>query len=157
MDLARQRIHILGVGSIGRLFAHSLAKTAPPDAPPIVLLRQNPSPEVSYSESIILTRGSEKDEQAGFENEHVNDVLDPELPIRNLIVATKAAYTVKAIRSIRRRLDSQSTILFAQNGMGITLLSNFKPLSQMLNRRRYHRRSIQCIIPQDAHPANLPE
>ncbi|KAK4539848.1 hypothetical protein LTR36_010309 [Oleoguttula mirabilis] len=40
-------------------------------------------------------------------------------PIHNLIVTTKAAYTVPALSAIKHRLGPTSTVCFLQNGMGV--------------------------------------
>ncbi len=40
-------------------------------------------------------------------------------PIQNLIVTTKAAYTVPALLRIRNRISPSTTICFLQNGMGV--------------------------------------
>ncbi len=117
----RTRVHILGIGNIGRLFAHGLAVQEMP--PYITLLLHRAGLAESWETGgrviEIITDGiSSKSSGYGIEviadNHHGNgEVID------NLIVATKATNTATAMLAIRSRLRSSSTILFTQNGMGI--------------------------------------
>jgi 2-dehydropantoate 2-reductase len=111
------RIHILGIGNLGRLFAHALAIT--PNPPPITLLLHRPSLLSEWDQAgrkiSITTHGLTN-------SEGVYDVEDPkhEGILKNLIIATKTLHTVKSLEAVKHRLNAQSTILFTQNGMGTT-------------------------------------
>lgn len=122
-------VHILGVGNIGLLFAHSLAQVLGPRFVTLLFHRENLVREWDQagqeihlaSDGVsILTKGYQ------FEVLQPSDLnpapqtgsLDTNY-IHNLIVATKAAKTLQAFAAIRHRLSSCSTVLFCQNGMGI--------------------------------------
>lgn len=70
-------------------------------------------------------------------------------PIHNLIVTTKAANTVSAIRRIKHRLRPESTICFLQNGMGIVEAVNAELFPDPATRPNY----MQGII---THGVNVP-
>lgn len=114
-----RRVHVLGIGNIGKLFAHSLAVKSDPC--PVTLLLHRPGLvdewKVAGQTLDIVTNGvSNRDGQYDIETVGQSDSADG--PINNLIIATKAARTADALQSIRHRLNQDSTILFAQNGMG---------------------------------------
>lgn len=116
------RVFILGIGNIGRLFAHSLAKK--PSPPPMTLLLHRSALMRQWEEAgkcIEMMRNGSSDKQYAFGTELLarddDSVLSGGL-IRNLIVGTKAIHTTAAISRIKHRLNEQSTILFTQNGMG---------------------------------------
>lgn len=69
--------------------------------------------------------------------------------IHNLIVTTKAAFTVNALANIRHRLAPTSTICFLQNGMGIIEEVNEKLFPDEEERPNY----MQGII---THGVNVP-
>jgi 2-dehydropantoate 2-reductase len=69
--------------------------------------------------------------------------------IHNLIVTTKAAFTVNALANIRHRLAPSSTICFLQNGMGIIEEVNEKLFPDVEDRPNY----MQGII---THGVNVP-
>ncbi|KAK4555327.1 2-dehydropantoate 2-reductase (Ketopantoate reductase) (KPA reductase) (KPR) [Recurvomyces mirabilis] len=69
--------------------------------------------------------------------------------IHNLIVTTKAAYTVPALSTIRHRLTSKSTICFLQNGMGVVDNVNKEVFPDPASRPSY----VQGII---THGVNVP-
>jgi len=117
MSSTPSRIHILGVGNLGRLFAHALAIT--PNPPPITLLLHRPSLISEWEQAgrkiSITTRGATN-------SEGVYAIQEPNQgeAIKNLIIATKTLHTTKALESVKHRLTSESTISFTQNGMGTT-------------------------------------
>ena len=117
---AAQRIHILGVGNLGKLVAHALGTVTPP--PQITLLFHRPSLASSWEQaeqSIEVMTNGVSDVRKGFETEQVSTVDGSKhTPINNLIVATKTYMTVEALRPLRSRLGPTSTLLFLQNGMG---------------------------------------
>lgn len=122
------RIHVLGIGNIGKLFAHALAMQDIP--PPITLLLHRANLIQDWSEAgrtiEIITAGvSSKGGVFDIEAVHAQPEdlsatkrRGPRDIIHNVIVATKATSTVAAISAIKDRLTHESTILFAQNGMG---------------------------------------
>jgi 2-dehydropantoate 2-reductase len=112
------RIHILGVGNLGRLFAHALAKAD--STTPITLLLHRASLAEEWEQAgkriEIITDGV-PDRTGSFDVE----VVSPDTSlgiIDNLIVATKTIRTASAISAIKHRLTSESTVLLTQNGMG---------------------------------------
>lgn len=113
------RIHILGLGNIGKLFAHSLARLSPP--PPLTLLLHRPELVEAFANNEgaieIITNGKSH-KVTGFDIEILG--VPCEQPITNLIVATKATHTLAAITAVRCRLSEKSSIVFAQNGKGTT-------------------------------------
>lgn len=111
-----QPIHILGVGNIGKLFAHSLRKSHPNT--PITLLFRHPSLVNEWrkgGQCIEITRNGKPNMQSGFGCE---TTYDGKGEIRNLIVATKSYATRQAMLPFKDRLKPSSTILFLQNGVG---------------------------------------
>lgn len=119
-----QRIYILGIGNLGKLFAHSLARKE--RSPPITLLLHRRELLGDWEESgrsIELITGGISKRQHVFDVELLaeddNDIASSsEDFIGNLIVATKAPRTTEALARIKHRLTHCSTIMFAQNGMG---------------------------------------
>ncbi|RYC54005.1 hypothetical protein CHU98_g12205 [Xylaria longipes] len=122
----RRRIHILGIGNIGRLYAMCLSKIA--NGPPITLVvHQKELLERWVAEpGIELTRHGQVHRNADFDIEWWTDAAPREGPvaevaagysISNLIVATKAADALPQVDRLRRYLGSNSTVAFAQNGM----------------------------------------
>lgn len=111
-------IHILGVGNLGRLFAHALAKAD--HTTPITLLLHRESLVQEWEQAgckIQVTTDGVLDQTGTFNVELTapegqQDIID------NLIVTTKAIKTVSAVSAIKHRLTSNSTILLTQNGMG---------------------------------------
>ncbi|KAH0562072.1 hypothetical protein GP486_003224 [Trichoglossum hirsutum] len=119
-------IHVLGVGNVGKLVAHSLARVSP--APPVALLLHRPELLSEWEKAgrciDVVTDGS-SDKQRSFTTEMIsNDKSDANATssiIKNLIVTTKTYATSAAIRPLKHRLNHESTILFLQNGMGRTI------------------------------------
>ncbi|OWP04497.1 2-dehydropantoate 2-reductase [Marssonina coronariae] len=115
-------IHILGLGNLGRLFAHALATQA--NAPPIVLLFHRSSMLAEWdaaNREIQITTSCTCSASSNYEVEVIRSPHDPGAktsPIRNLIVTTKATHTLSALRPLAHRLDAQSSLLLAQNGLG---------------------------------------
>ena len=124
--LDEQRVYILGIGNLGKLFAHSLARK--PCPPPITLLLHREGLVREWKESggcIELITNGISNKQCLFDVELLDDGKGNESsggPIRNVIVATKAPRTTAALARIKHRLGQRSTILFAQNGMGTHML-----------------------------------
>ncbi|KAK3936150.1 putative 2-dehydropantoate 2-reductase [Diplogelasinospora grovesii] len=121
-------IHVLGVGNLGKYIAHSPMKQA---SKPVILLFHRPSLDIEWQSAgcgIQCITDSVLDKRSGFRVE----VLPPSSPsssnessqkgsfepIKYLIVATKTYMTTSALELVKGRLDSKSSILFLQNGMG---------------------------------------
>ena len=118
-------IHILGAGSIGSLIAWHLAKSGLP----VTLLLRSPSPlellhgrmiKLDYQDSppIQMMEGGHECHVGVESCSASSPYASLNLPIRNLIVATKANDVVSALTSTRERLDlgSAANILLIQNG-----------------------------------------
>ena len=115
-----QPVHILGLGNLGKLFAHSPRKHNP--QLPITLLFHRPTLVDEWKragQSIEIVRDEKPDKRGGFDYELINEELRQENKIVNLVVATKTHATVEALRPLKQRLGAFSTILFLQNGIGI--------------------------------------
>jgi 2-dehydropantoate 2-reductase len=111
------RIHVLGVGNLGRLFAHALANG--PSPPPLTLLLHRPGllPEwEAAGRKVSITTNGTTNSSGVYDISTPNDEGD----ISNLIVATKTLHTTTALEAVKHRLNTKSTILFLQNGMGTT-------------------------------------
>ncbi len=125
--LEDQRVYVLGIGNVGKLFAHSLAsKTCPP---PITLVLHRKELAREWEESgmcIELIANGISNKQHLYDIEILvddkNGIASPEIPIANVIVATKATRTTAALTRIKNRLNEDSTILFTQNGMGMKMV-----------------------------------
>jgi len=112
-------IHVLGLGNLGLLFAHSLAKISP-KSPPITLLFHRDSLLRDWElagQKIEITTNNITSVSTGYQVEAITSNISNS-PIENLILTTKSLRSKQAIESIKSRLSSQSTILFCQNGMG---------------------------------------
>lgn len=115
-----QRIHIIGLGSIGSFVAHSLRSL--PTPPPVTLLVHRPGLYREFASrgwklALRLTESGPLQERDGFDAESLGQ-SGPSDSIHNLIVAVKASATVSALEPIKHRLGRQSTICLFQNGMG---------------------------------------
>ncbi|KAJ5860482.1 uncharacterized protein N7529_007792 [Penicillium soppii] len=121
MSGAAQKIHILGLGSIGTFVAHSLRCL--PKPPPVTLLLHRKSLYQEYASKdgkIRLQVGEQgiPQEQHGFEFESMNGSAASSDPIDHLMVCVKASATVSSLEPLKHRLGRNSTICFFQNGMG---------------------------------------
>ncbi|GKZ36042.1 2-dehydropantoate 2-reductase (Ketopantoate reductase) (KPA reductase) (KPR) [Aspergillus brasiliensis] len=117
------RIHLIGLGSIGTLIAHSLRSLPAP--PPITLLLHRESAYqdfLSGGNKLRLQIGEEgpTQESTGYDSEllQLQDHSEESPPIHHLIVAVKASATIPALRSIQHRLGRHSVICLFQNGLG---------------------------------------
>ncbi|RDL31829.1 uncharacterized protein BP5553_09231 [Venustampulla echinocandica] len=119
------RIHILGIGNLGCLYAYALATK--PEPPPITLLFHRIKMATDWEkvgQSIELSIKGKGYVSNSYDSEIIKTpsldnggkCLDP--PIKNLIVATKAVDAADALALIRHRLSPSSNILFLQNGIG---------------------------------------
>ncbi|KAF4120319.1 2-dehydropantoate 2-reductase [Geosmithia morbida] len=133
-----RRIHILGIGNIGRLFAVQLSKIRP-NPPPITLVLHRrelldqwtarPGIEITRAGTVEVTRDgldvecwdiSSSFSTTATTGSRSHDQQQPGgeiATISNLIVATKADAALDQVDRLRRYLDRSSTVAFAQNGM----------------------------------------
>ncbi|GKT46752.1 ketoisovalerate reductase [Colletotrichum spaethianum] len=125
-DNLYRRVYILGVGNLGILFASSLASL--PDPPPITLVLHRKDLLLSWKEQpgIEITRRGSVHKYLDFDvelwsEEPPSTGLNREVAegqgIRNLIIATKASQALPEVDRVRRYLNDNSTVAFAQNGM----------------------------------------
>ena len=119
-----QRVYILGIGNLGKLFAHSLAQ----NKLPVTLLLHRKGLLKEWKEAgrnIQIMRDGIWNKQFQLDVELIATAADDDIgiesrgdPIKNVIVTTKAPRTAAALAQIKHRLDQGSSILFTQNGMG---------------------------------------
>ncbi|KAJ4294722.1 hypothetical protein N0V88_004956 [Collariella sp. IMI 366227] len=124
---AMLRVHILGIGSIGKYVAHALGMVclSPKHLNRCVSLLLRRSDFGSWAAEGCAIRGVSLNGRCnvaveGFEVEDVAE--QPRFGpnhIHDLIVATKAPATVSALQALKPRLSKESNILFLQNGMGV--------------------------------------
>jgi 2-dehydropantoate 2-reductase len=115
MMIPNKSIHILGLGNLGKLVAHSLRKSHPEKQISLLFHRESLVEEWNRSgRNIQIERNGESDCRDRFGEESTKKGGD----IHNLVVATKTYLTVQALLPLKERLRSDSTILFVQNGMG---------------------------------------
>lgn len=119
-----KRVHVLGLGNLGRLYASCLAQLAPP--PPITLIvhRRRLLEHWAADPGLQITRhGRAGRRQTNVDVEWWTDEKPPVGPVRevaplaNLVVATKTTDALPQVDRLRRYLDGSSTVLFVQNGM----------------------------------------
>ena len=165
-DDVKDRVYVLGTGSIGKFIAHSIYNH--PNPPPVTLLFHKPlylldfkkpengsqltvtthgAPEQSgpFDYELVLPvrkrnwRGSKDTQQLMDRNDVEKRFGDyvSDAPIRNLIVTTKAQQTVKSLRPLKHRLGKDSTILFLQNGCGTIDEVNKNVFPDPLDRPHY--------------------
>ena len=114
-----QPIYVLGLGNIGKLIAHSLAASRAP--PPITLLFHRSELADQWRDvggGIDVTTKGITHRQSNFTVAPVGQKKESGDAITNLIVSTKTYATAEALRPLKHRLGTQSSILFLQNGMG---------------------------------------
>lgn len=140
-DLER-RVFVLGMGNLGRLYAACLAQL--PDPPPITLVvhRRSLLEHWAYNPGIEITRHGIMERLSRFDIEWWTDEMPTVGSVReiahggrisNLIVATKAPDAVSQADSLRRYLDTSSTVVFVQNGVNRL----WPPYGQAYNAHRY--------------------
>ncbi|RSL97434.1 hypothetical protein CEP52_010915 [Fusarium oligoseptatum] len=123
---SEQRIYVLGIGNLGRLFASSLAQA--PERPPITLVvhRKELLTQWMEGQGIELLRSSTLERNKDFDIEWwtesrpetglVSEVAQGG-KLKNLIITTKASAALPQVDRVRGYLDRSSTVAFAQNGM----------------------------------------
>lgn len=140
-DLER-RVFVLGMGNLGRLYAACLAQLS--DPPPITLVvhRRSLLEHWAYNPGIEITRHGIMEKLSHFDIEWWTDEMPTVGSVReiahggrisNLIVATKAPDAISQADSLRRYLDTSSTVVFVQNGVNRL----WPPYGEAYNAHRY--------------------
>ncbi|KAG6039996.1 hypothetical protein E4U41_001718 [Claviceps citrina] len=123
-----ERIFILGVGNIGRLYASCLAGHVSPVPITLVVHRQELLSQWVASEGVQLThgRGGNTTKNKDFDIEWWTETRPQYGPVRevaeggklrNLLISTKSSAAMPEADRLRRYLDKSSSVVFAQNGM----------------------------------------
>lgn len=140
LESISRTIHVLGTGSIGKFFAHSLAGLSNP--PSVTLLIHRPLLIQQYHDEggaiSLLINGNAitqsglniecsadfdmdaaHEQVPGFRRTLKHSAGPPGNVIENLIVTTEGYTTVSALSAIKHRLRASSTICFVQDGLGV--------------------------------------
>lgn len=148
------RIHIIGVGNVGRLLATTLSSYA--DPPPITLVVHRPQllaewlrhPYIAFTGPNSCTPVN----YSNFSIEMWSPTPPPSGPIREVghgdtlgrvLVTTRAGEALLEIDRVRGYLDHRSTVLFAQNGM----CSLWPPGGQEYAALRYPEPDLDLLRP----------
>lgn len=120
------RVFVMGLGNLGRLYATSLAQLS--DPPPITLVvhRRSLLEHWASTPGIEMTRHGHLERLSNFDVEWWADEKPTTGPVQqvargakihNLILATKAPDAIPEVDRLRRYLDASSTVMFVQNGI----------------------------------------
>ena len=158
------RVHIIGIGNVGSFIAHALASRQ--SRPPITLLMHHPAfyekfrqkeKTISIEYNGLLDKSTDYDVEVrangawhaassvGPQVDEIGFEIEQSSPTENtsndhiecLIVCTKANVTERALRSLKGRLNSNSSILLMQNGMGIIEVLNKEVFKDPKTRPNY--------------------
>ncbi|KAH0252264.1 6-phosphogluconate dehydrogenase C-terminal domain-like protein, partial [Aureobasidium melanogenum] len=159
-----RRIHVYGVGNVGKLVAHSLRADSNP--PPVTLLFHRPRLLDQWNQSdqsIVLESHGHRVPRTGFDvdlaipprrshGSRLDEPLDSadQEPIDNLIVTAKAPATLSALDAVKHRLRPESTVCLLQNGMGIVDQLNKEIFPDPITRPNF----IQGVV---THGLNSPD
>ncbi|ROW12416.1 hypothetical protein VMCG_00220 [Cytospora schulzeri] len=142
------RVFVLGVGNLGRLYAACLAQLSSPPPITLVVHRRSLLENWASNPGIEITRHGIMERFSDFDIEWWTDEKPSVGPVReiadgghisNLIVATKAPDAIPQADSLRRYLNTSSTVVFVQNGVNRL----WPPYGEVYNTHRY---------PGDTHP-----
>ncbi|KAJ5884994.1 hypothetical protein N7495_009504 [Penicillium taxi] len=146
------RVHVLGVGNVGTFVAHALASRQNP--PPITLLFHHSGFYEEFrkkKKSLSITYNGLENTQKGFDveflsngvwqSDRVDEDTQTDGPIECLILCSKATKATKAIQQVSHRLNSDSSVVLMQNGMGIIETLNERVFPDPNNRPHY----IHCV------------
>ncbi|KAF2861531.1 2-dehydropantoate 2-reductase [Piedraia hortae CBS 480.64] len=111
---AQQRIHLVGIGSIGKLVAHSLRSSKNP--PPVSLIFHRENLLKAWNGKVTICRDGIETSATGFDVELNSQSHEA---IHNLIVTSKAHLTASALLPIRHRILPTTSICLLQNGLGV--------------------------------------
>lgn len=136
--LAAMQFHVLGLGSIGQLFAHHLRRITPTQHSVTLIHKSRSAAEEFLAHGnlirverngIVLTSSGFKVDAFDIPSSDIRTANGPDPkyaayrnfdePIDSLFVTTKAHQAVRAIIRLAPRLSADSTITLFQNGMGI--------------------------------------
>lgn len=118
------RIYIIGLGNLGRMYAAYLSLITP-TPPPITLVVHRESLLSQWTENsgVEVTRQGVLHQSKAYDIEYwsednptVGPVQEVQ-PLRSVLVTTKATAAMPSVDRIRRYLNADSTVAFAQNGM----------------------------------------
>ncbi|KAI9888770.1 MAG: hypothetical protein M1814_006275 [Vezdaea aestivalis] len=106
-----------GISALADMFGQTTTDLAKQTAANLSKLEQKAEKKAAHKER---TKGRQRvaDMILNQEN-HLRPFFGRTTPIRNLIIAKKSGFLVRALKSISHRLDKDSTILFMQNGLGL--------------------------------------
>ncbi|KAI3395160.1 hypothetical protein diail_1712 [Diaporthe ilicicola] len=123
---SERRIYVLGVGNLGRLYAASLAQLSNPPPITLVVHRRSLLEHWATDPGIEITRYGTPERVSNLDIEWWTTEKPTVGPVReiadggrleNLIITLKAQDAMPQLDSLRRYLDSSSTVLFVQNGV----------------------------------------
>lgn len=137
------QLHIIGLGNVSKLIAHSLMTSQSP--PTITMVFRSKDRLHDFTKaglSITLYRRENGETTAeGFHGVSTDSLKANHKRIQTLIVGTKAYDALAAIRDVVFRLDSDSEVIFIQNGMGkrktVEGFSRYKLIRVKESTRRY--------------------
>ncbi|CAK7895953.1 2-dehydropantoate 2-reductase [[Candida] anglica] len=126
------KFHFLGVGSMGSLVAHELAKANPIAQKEITLLFKN-NPTVDsfkhHDSRITVNTVTNSDISTASSQLLGAHHIQPSEPLENLVISTKAYQTEDALRRYIPNIQPSTNLILLQNGMGMWehLLSVYWP------------------------------
>ncbi|POS83637.1 hypothetical protein EPUL_003623 [Erysiphe pulchra] len=137
MSLVTKRIHVLGLGNL-----ESLYQDWEKAFRRISITTTNEFINDSYYQSNHRSSLSSPQSEPGTVSSSAYDIestssTSDETPIYNLILATKSFKSLDALSSIKHRLSNKSSILFAQNGLGVIPEINRVLFPDILTRPSY--------------------
>ena len=104
---------ILGLGSIGSLWAgRFLDKNIPVE----LLFKNQARLETIKSKGLTI---HQNEESITYHPEHLHTCDSPGKPINNLLITTKAQQTLPALQTLSHRINTNTTLILLQNGMGV--------------------------------------
>jgi 2-dehydropantoate 2-reductase len=150
-----RRIHIFGVGNIGRLLATSLANL--PDKPPVTLVvrRRSLLEHWQAQPGVEITRSGIRTIDQNFEVEIWSEEPPERGPVQevaegnwisNLIICVKAPDALRQTDRLRRYLGPESTVVFAHNGMSKLWPPNGKLYSDLRYGKDGHPSWLVCVV-----------
>ncbi|KAJ6787601.1 hypothetical protein PWT90_05002 [Aphanocladium album] len=128
-DDANRRLYILGLGNLGRMYAMYIRTRANPPPVTLIVHRKELLAQWNESNGIEITYKGEVQTCKDFDIEWWTEEKPPPEAaapareaadggkLRNLLVTTKAQVALPEVDRMRRYLDAESTVAFAQNGM----------------------------------------
>ena len=109
--MTTRRIHILGSGALGTLWAYGLRK-----AEPTLLLRAADAASSGRRCAVRVTKANASDEEARHDFVACEAVDNADTEFKTLIISVKAFSVADAIREVKPRLATDATIILLCNG-----------------------------------------